>query len=209
MFVCLKTVRRLIHSRNALGHHCVCMNTFFSLTPGCFRFLGVFILFVCLFRRRLAHELQSFHSHGRSVGRLRGSHPGCGAWLGGIHLFLRSSLLRVTGRGGGMGVSPLEGKDCRALKISEWRCVPSIFFFSLIVRARASPEITKGIYFYFKIGNMACLFNKKLVLPIARWPSLSSLPLMTNYANSGSLVNSMCAGPCPRDGGAGAGGRKT
>lgn len=56
---------------------------------------------------------------------------------------------------------------------------------------------------------MARLFNKKVVLPRARWPSLSRLPLMTDYANSGSLVKSMCAGPCPREVGGGAGGRKT
>lgn len=52
----------------------------------------------------------------------------------------------------------------------------------------------KGIYFYFKIGKMASLFNKKLVLPIARWPSLSRLLLMTNHAKRGWLVNSKCAG---------------
>lgn len=50
MSVHLNTVPRLPHSCSVLGHRCVHMNTFFSLTPGCFRFLGVFILFVCLFR---------------------------------------------------------------------------------------------------------------------------------------------------------------
>ena len=53
----------------------------------------------------------------------------------------------------------------------------------------------KGIYFYFKISKMVHLFNKKLVLPITRCLSLSKL-LVTDYANSGYLVNFMCADFC-------------
>lgn len=56
----------------------------------------------------------------------------------------------------------------------------------------------KGAYFYFKIGKMAHFLKKKLVLSIARHLSLSRLPLMTNCANSGYLVNSVCAEPCLR-----------
>lgn len=74
----------------------------------------------------------------------------------------------------------------------------AFFFFSVIVRAWISQEITKGIYFYFNISRMVHLFNKKLILPIARCLSLSRLLLMTNFVNSGYLVNSTCAEPCPR-----------
>lgn len=97
----------------------------------------------------------------------------------------------------GTGERPYGGWKCRTLMMRKSWCVPSLFF-SAIVRAWISQEIMKGIYFYFKIGKMAHLFNK-LVLPIARCLSLSRLPLMTSYANSGYLVNSMCTEPCPRD----------
>lgn len=53
---------RLIHSRNALGPRRVCMNAFFSLTPGCFRFLGVFILFVCFGDAWLTSYKASIHT---------------------------------------------------------------------------------------------------------------------------------------------------
>lgn len=161
---------------------------FFSPKPGCFGFLrGFFFLVVCLFLRLLAHKLQSFNSHShlwKSLGRV---------WPG-IHHSPLSCFLRVRGRG--EREKSLWGKKCRALKVSKWWCVPSTFF-SVIVRACISPEITEGIYFYFKIGNVAHLLNKKFVLPIARSLSLSRLPLMTNYANSGYLLNSMCAEPYP------------
>lgn len=62
MFVGLNTVHQLTHSSNAMGHHCICMNTFFSLTPGCFRFLGfLFCLFVCFWSSRLTSYKASIH----------------------------------------------------------------------------------------------------------------------------------------------------
>ena len=61
--VCPKTVHRLIHSSSALGHRCVCMNTSFSLTPGCFRFLGfLFCLFVCFGDSWLRSYKASIHT---------------------------------------------------------------------------------------------------------------------------------------------------
>lgn len=109
----------------------------------------------------LAHELQSLSSHHR-LGSRRQAERGL-------------EVTRTRARGGDPGLW-LSVKKCRALRVRKSRCVLCIF--SVIIRAWTSQEIMKGIYFYFKIGKMAHLFKKKLVLSIARHLSLSRLPLM-------------------------------
>lgn len=180
MNVCLKTIHQLTHGSNAAGHHCVCMNTSFSLTPGCFRFLGfLFCLFVCFWGSWLTSYKASIH-----IGVCEAVIGQNVAWSPLPPHEQLSESHRTRGRA--RGKAPLREKSAGLLRSANVGVFLAFFFFpSVIVRAWISQEITKGIYFYFKIGKTAHLFNKKLVLPVARCLSLSRLPLMTNYTNSG------------------------
>lgn len=124
-----ETVQQMFHINDAVRQPCVCASGFFSLKPGCFRFAEV-CLFDCFwdFGSTKFQFTQSFVKQSSSR-----------AWFE-MHHFPMKCFLSVRGHGERMGKSLCEGKKCRALKRMKCWCVPSIWFFSVIIPEQGFPR---------------------------------------------------------------------